>query len=732
MYKNKKVSVVIPTYNEFLSIRNVIDDFFATGLVDEVVVVDNNALGNTKEEVSKTKAKLIHEPRQGYGYALMRGMLEAKGDLIVMCEGDGTFQAKDVEKLLSYSDEFDAVLGTRTSRAAIWSGAFMPFPVRFANWLWAKFIEVLFNGPILTDVGCTYKLISRKTLESIRSRFKESKGDGTFSPELMIWLIESKLSLIEIPVIFKQRVGDSMYTGSIWKAAKLGFRMIPLIFRYKLQNIFSNIKNIFVKNNSEIVIFCLTFLASISLLLFSSNKFPNDDQFILYRYIDNIAFGKGFVFNEGEKILGATTPLFTLLASFFKFIFKSLDTKFLIGIINSVLFSFSSVFFYRLIHKFVNKKFSYLAVTIFILNLSRVSLEGMESPLFMVASLGFLYYLLNNKHYTASVFLSFAILTRPDAGLIAVLAFVYWLWYEGWEKTIRYTCTCIVVALPWLIWSTWYFGSFIPASLIAKMHINEIINQPYYQAFKVQLSSFSRIYWGRIFDYENIKLQVLFNLLPFLLLVFVAIKKTLSKNNWILFVIPFVYFVAFSVSNPVMFPWYISQSEPFWLLISFIGFISIFNYLQKRFSNSLVQIFLIIIMLIGPAYLYANELISEYKGSKITLYEISQYINANKKQGDTIGVNNMGIIAYYTGNYLYDFFGLVNDYAYAFYKERELCASQTVMYVIPPSIMHTKPDWLVLSGKDEISPCFQESRWFRNNYQFEKEINGGFVWKLKN
>ena len=176
MYKNKKVSVVIPTYNEAKSIKGVINGFFETGLVDEVVAVDNNALGNTEEEIKKTKAVYIKESqKQGYGFALMRGMLEAKGDLIVMTEADGTFLSKDIEKLLSYSDEFDAVLGTRTSRSAIWSGAFMPFPVRFGNWLWAKIIEVLFNGPVLTDVGCTYKLISHKTLEKIKPLFQLSK-----------------------------------------------------------------------------------------------------------------------------------------------------------------------------------------------------------------------------------------------------------------------------------------------------------------------------------------------------------------------------------------------------------------------------------------------------------------------------------------------------------------------------------------------------------------------------
>lgn len=234
MYDNKRVSVVIPTYNEEHSIRAVIDGFFATGLVDEVIAVDNNARGNTAAEIRKTRAThIVESERQGYGYALMRGLTEATGDIIIMTEGDGTYEPRDIEKLLLYGKEYDAVLGTRTSRATIWSGAFMPFPVRFGNWAVAKFLEVLHNATSLSDVGCTYKLITRTALKRIKPFFRLSRGDGTFSPELMIWLIMAKTRMVEIPVVYKQRVGESMYTGSIWKAALLGARMIPTILWYR-------------------------------------------------------------------------------------------------------------------------------------------------------------------------------------------------------------------------------------------------------------------------------------------------------------------------------------------------------------------------------------------------------------------------------------------------------------------------------------------------------------------
>ena len=239
MYKGKTVSIVIPTYNEEGSIRAVINGFFDSGVVDEVVVIDNNALGNTKFEVAQTKARLVDEKEhQGYGHAMMRGLREATGDLVVTVEPDGTFLPSDIHKFLAYTDESEVVFGTRTSRAAIWSAAFMPFPVRFGNWAVAKFLEVFHNGPTLTDVSCSYKLFSREVLESIFDLFPLSSGKDSFSIEIMIWVIRRGWRPIEIPIIYKQRVGVSMYTGdSILKAARIGLKMALQVVRYRCMHI---------------------------------------------------------------------------------------------------------------------------------------------------------------------------------------------------------------------------------------------------------------------------------------------------------------------------------------------------------------------------------------------------------------------------------------------------------------------------------------------------------------
>src|SRR3989338_5219659 len=99
MWQKKTISVVLPTYNEKRSIRSVIRSFERLGIVDEIIVVNNNAALGTSQEVAKTGAHEVFEPRQGYGAAIRRGLKEAAWDYIIVCEPDGTFLARDIYKL---------------------------------------------------------------------------------------------------------------------------------------------------------------------------------------------------------------------------------------------------------------------------------------------------------------------------------------------------------------------------------------------------------------------------------------------------------------------------------------------------------------------------------------------------------------------------------------------------------------------------------------------------------
>lgn len=232
MWNMKKVSVVLPAYNEEENIKNAVESFLNTGFVDEVVVVNNNSKDRTVEEVQKTRARLVHESRQGYGAALTRGLQEAEGDYIIMAEPDNTFLSRDVIKLLAYAQDFALVCGTRTTKEMIWSGANMGWFLRVGNIIVAKMLEVLFNTPSLSDCGCTLRLVRRDSLKKILP-FLTVTGSH-FLPEMVILSRLKGLKMVEIPVNYRSRVGSSKITGSFKGTWKTGTNMIRLILTYRL------------------------------------------------------------------------------------------------------------------------------------------------------------------------------------------------------------------------------------------------------------------------------------------------------------------------------------------------------------------------------------------------------------------------------------------------------------------------------------------------------------------
>src|SRR5262249_42408932 len=131
MHKQKRVSLILPTYNERESIKKVIRDFEALGIVDEILVINNNAAAGTSDEVRQTSAIEVHEPVQGYGAAIRRGFAEATGDFVVVCEPDDTFLASDLPKFLAYAEDVDVVYGSRTVKTFIWERANMGLLLRW-------------------------------------------------------------------------------------------------------------------------------------------------------------------------------------------------------------------------------------------------------------------------------------------------------------------------------------------------------------------------------------------------------------------------------------------------------------------------------------------------------------------------------------------------------------------------------------------------------------------------
>lgn len=233
MWNGKTIAVILPTYNEKDSIAACIRAFESLGIVDEVLVVNNNAAAGTSQEVATTGAREVVETRQGYGAAIQRGLREADADLVAVCEPDGTFDPQDLLKLLAFSAECDIVVGSRTVSNFIWDGANMGWFLQWGNWAVAKLIEVLYNTSYLSDVGCTFRVMSRERARAILDR---STLDGSaYGLEMLLLGVILESKIVQVPVNYHPRVGHSSVTGDLRKTIELGLEMIQMVFQRRLR-----------------------------------------------------------------------------------------------------------------------------------------------------------------------------------------------------------------------------------------------------------------------------------------------------------------------------------------------------------------------------------------------------------------------------------------------------------------------------------------------------------------
>jgi glycosyltransferase involved in cell wall biosynthesis len=230
MWNGQTICVILPTYNEKDSIRKCIQDFAALGVVDRVLVINNNAAPGTSEEVAKTSAVEVLEPVQGYGAAIQRGLRESHEDLVAVCEPDDTFVASDLFKFLAYIGDVDVVFGSRTIKYFIWEGANMGWFLKTGNWAVAKLMQSLYNSNSLSDVGCTFRLLRRSAVEQMLPDFRVRSN--FFGPEMMLLTKWKGLRFIQIPVNYRTRIGESSVTGSHRRAFLLGLQMIWLILTF--------------------------------------------------------------------------------------------------------------------------------------------------------------------------------------------------------------------------------------------------------------------------------------------------------------------------------------------------------------------------------------------------------------------------------------------------------------------------------------------------------------------
>ena len=220
--KVEMVSVVIPTLNEAGTIKEAIDTIerYVT-YPKEIIIVDSNSTDGTIEIVKDTNlCRLIIEPRRGYGIALRTGIKNAKGNIIIMVDADGTYEFKHIDQLVNRMLEKDAdmVLATRMYDPNKAMG--------FLNFLGNKAINLtydFFYSQFLSDSQSGFRAISHKAIDNVT--LKET--DMAFATEMLIQFAREGYNMVEIPTTYKPRT----YGKTKLKPFKSGIEIFTTIFK---------------------------------------------------------------------------------------------------------------------------------------------------------------------------------------------------------------------------------------------------------------------------------------------------------------------------------------------------------------------------------------------------------------------------------------------------------------------------------------------------------------------
>jgi glycosyltransferase involved in cell wall biosynthesis len=235
-----KVTVVLTAYNDESSIGLAVEDFLDHPKVARVIVVDNNSKDGTSKVAKEAGAICVLETKPGYGQCVYRALTEGSNytdtELVLLCEGDMTFRSDDIDKFLAYARHADVVNGTRIIEQLRQPVTQLTSMMFYGNFVVGKLLELKHLGKgTISDVGTTYKLCRSKFLRKNLEMF-DPNVNLEFNAHFLEKILDSEFRLVEVPVTFHPRVGESKGGNvSNRRALRVGFRMIAgILFGWKL------------------------------------------------------------------------------------------------------------------------------------------------------------------------------------------------------------------------------------------------------------------------------------------------------------------------------------------------------------------------------------------------------------------------------------------------------------------------------------------------------------------
>ena len=221
-----RVSVIIPTHNEAQAIERVLADI-PSDLATEVIVVDSNSKDGTPEIAARMGARVVQEPRRGYGRACLTGMAASNSpDVVVFLDGDYSDRPSELPILLAPIIErrADITLGSRLQKQR--SAGALPWHQVFGNRLAASLIRLLY-GLEITDLGP----FRAGRADVLRALVLEEATYG-WAVEMILKGALAGFRVVEVPVSYYPRIGKSKISGTLKGTVGAGWFILSLIVRY--------------------------------------------------------------------------------------------------------------------------------------------------------------------------------------------------------------------------------------------------------------------------------------------------------------------------------------------------------------------------------------------------------------------------------------------------------------------------------------------------------------------
>jgi hypothetical protein len=466
------------------------------------------------------------------------------------------------------------------------------------------------------------------------------------------------------------------------------------------------------KTLSAIILIVLVTMLARGLLAYYSNHFA-DDSFITFRYAENIAGGKGFVYNQGERILGTSTPLYTLLLALL--VKLGLPILPLARMINIGADCVSGILIFLMLRRF--KMGVATLAALFYALFPRVivwSISGMETSLYVLFIAASLYcYHKKNLGLTA-LFLGLTVLTRVD-GVILGLAITVHFIRQHRRFPVKMVLGCIGVVLPWLVFSLLYFGSPIPNSVPGKKAL--------YSATMWETPAW-RIFWEFLF----LRIKIGW---PLLLLALAGVYNvfTRAQSYMIIALWTVLYFLFFLFGASKMHMWYYVPFYLGYLILVALGFDLIFEraggFWRKRIDSlgrrttvaaSLKALKIVVIsaicLLAGLAYFQQMKRTFKLVAvEQIALEDIHKsiglWLSENTHPTDTVCAEDIGYMGYYSGRYILDQDGLVSPQVIPFNRRRDRLGF----------LKRYQPTYFLIGFAGPYFSQVIQSRWLEENYQ---------------